>query len=136
MAHTAHQRDDVLLEAHAGAAPVSEAAAGQFVADLLDRDLEAGREALDHHDERWSVGFAGGEVAEHGANLPGRRGPDEAHQEAPMRFSDDRMASLRRMAMIAPRASHGPNGNALLARRTISTPTPTTTPMTQAKIRA
>ena len=66
----AHQGDLVGLEPHPGAPAEPEAAPGQLGLDLLDRHRQAGRQALDDHDEGLAVGLAGGEVPEHGPNLP------------------------------------------------------------------
>ena len=72
MADAAEQRELVGLEAHAGTAAVAEAAAGQLALDLLDRDGQAGGQALDDDDEGLAVGFAGGEEAEHPGMVPAR----------------------------------------------------------------
>jgi hypothetical protein len=60
----------VTLEAHAGAAAVAEATAGQLVGDGLDRDGKQGRETLDDDDQGLAVGLPGGEVAQHTARVP------------------------------------------------------------------
>ena len=51
MADAADEGDLVLLEAHARASPVAEAASGELALDLLDPDGQAGGEPLDDHDE-------------------------------------------------------------------------------------
>ena len=61
----AEQRDLVLLEAHARAAPVAEATSGQLGLHVLSGDGEPGGEALDDHDERLAVRLAGGQEAKH-----------------------------------------------------------------------
>ena len=62
--------DLVLLEAHARTAAVAEPAAGQLGLDVVDGDGQAGGQALDDHDEGRAVGLAGGQEAQHAANLP------------------------------------------------------------------
>ena len=54
-----------------GPRPIAEPAAGQFDADLLDGDGQAGGQALDDDDQGLAVGLAGGEEAQHGPMLPG-----------------------------------------------------------------
>ena len=81
MAHAADERDLVLLEAHAGAAPVAQAPPGQLVGDVLDRDARARRAALDHDDEGRAVGLTGGQEAQHRANLPAGRPPEPGSGE-------------------------------------------------------
>ena len=65
MAHAADQRQFVELETLAWAAPVPEPAACHLGLDLLDGDLEPGREPLDHHHQGLPVRLAGGEETEH-----------------------------------------------------------------------
>src|SRR5918998_4026447 len=71
VADAAHDRDLVLLEAHARPAAVAEAASGQLAADVVDDHRQPGRQALDDDDEGASVGLAGGEVPEHALTIPG-----------------------------------------------------------------
>ena len=52
-----------------GPAAEAEAAAGQLGGDVVDGDRQAGGQPLDDDDEGRAVGFAGGQVAQHGANL-------------------------------------------------------------------
>jgi hypothetical protein len=70
VAHAAEERDLVLFEAHAWPAAEPEPAPGQLAADLVDRDRQARREALDDGHQASAVGFAGGEVPEHGTTIP------------------------------------------------------------------
>ncbi len=70
VAHPTDDRDLVLLEAHARAAAVAEAPAGQLVADVVDGHRQAGRQTLDDDDEGAAVGLAGGEVPEHALTIP------------------------------------------------------------------
>ncbi len=70
VADAPHQRDDVLFEAHAGPAPVAEAAPLELDRDVLDRHRQPGRDAFDDDDQRTAVRFAGGQEAEHRLNLP------------------------------------------------------------------
>ena len=71
MTDSAQELDVVALEAHAGPAAEAEAAAGELVTDLVDGDLEAGRQPLHDHGESRAVRFAGGQVAQHTPRLPG-----------------------------------------------------------------
>ena len=61
-----------------GPAAVAEPAAGHLGLDVLDRDLQPGRQPLDDDDERLAVRFAGGEEAEH----PGEASPLPATERA------------------------------------------------------
>ena len=72
VADAAQELDVVALEAHAGAAPEAEAAAGELVTDLVDGDRQARGEPLDDHRQRGAVGLTGGQVTQHADNL--RRG--------------------------------------------------------------
>ena len=65
MADAAEDRDLVLLEAHPGPAAVAEAPAGQLVLHLADLDGQAGRQALDDHDEGLAVGLTRRQEPEH-----------------------------------------------------------------------
>ena len=69
MAHPAEELDVVALEAHAGTAAEAEATAGELVADLVDGDGQARRQALDHHREGGAVGLTGGQVTQHADDL-------------------------------------------------------------------
>ena len=61
----AEELDVVPLEAHAGPAPEPEPAAGQLGRDVVDRDRQPGRQALDDHDEGRAVGLPRGQEAQH-----------------------------------------------------------------------
>lgn len=63
--HTAHQGDLVGLEPLSRTATVTETTAGEFGLDVVDGDLETGGQALDDHDKGATVGFTGGEEAQH-----------------------------------------------------------------------
>ena len=78
VAHAGEELDVVALEAHAGAAPVAEPAAGQLVGDLLDRDRQQGGETLDDDDEGLAVGLAGGQIAQHRRQATGATSSDSA----------------------------------------------------------
>ena len=65
MAQAADERHDVLLELHARAAPVAEAAAGKGVGDVLARDLDTGRKALDDAHEGRAVRLTCGQPTKH-----------------------------------------------------------------------
>ena len=67
------QRQLVLLEPLPRAATEPEPAPRHLGLDLLDRDLQPGRQTLDDDDERLPVGLAGGQEAKHRARLPIRR---------------------------------------------------------------
>ena len=71
MADAADQRQLVDLEPLARPAAVAEAATGELGLDVLDRDGQPGRQPLDDDHERLPVRLAGGEVAEHGAQVTG-----------------------------------------------------------------
>ena len=58
--------DGVGFDALAAAATVAALAALEFDVDRLDVDRDAGGKAVDERDQCFAVGFAGGEVAEHG----------------------------------------------------------------------
>ena len=76
VADPAEQGDLVGLEAHARAAAEAEPAPGQLVGDVRRLDGQAGRQPLDDHDQGATVGFTGGQKAQHTATLPdGRRHP-------------------------------------------------------------
>ena len=72
----ADQAHLVDLEAHAGAAAEAQPAAGEPPLDVLGRDQQAGRHALEDHHEGASVGLSGGQVAQHpDKSTRGGRGP-------------------------------------------------------------
>ncbi len=71
----ADQGQPVLLEAHARTPAEPEAPAGQLGLDLLDRDRQAGGQALDDDDQALAVGLAGGEEAQHARDCTGRLHP-------------------------------------------------------------
>ena len=66
-----------------GPAAVAEAAPGQLGLDVLDGHRQAGGQALDDDHEGRAVRLAGGEEAEHLANLPGDRIPPDRLVGAP-----------------------------------------------------
>ena len=70
MTDAREEPDLVLLEAHPRTAAVAEAAAGQLGADVFDRDLHPGGQALDDDDERLAVGLTGGQEAQHPSMVP------------------------------------------------------------------
>lgn len=65
MADPAEQLHVVTFELHSGSATESEAAPREFVTNLLDGDIQPGRESFDHHDEGGSVGFPRSQIAQH-----------------------------------------------------------------------
>ena len=58
------------LERHPRAAPVPELAPGQLGGQLLRGDLHAGDHALEHGDQRGTVGLPGGDPAQHPPIIP------------------------------------------------------------------
>jgi hypothetical protein len=66
MTYTGEELDLVLFKAHPGAAPITEAAAGELARDLLFGDSQSSGDPLEHHDERSAVRLSGGEITEHG----------------------------------------------------------------------
>ena len=65
MAHAAEELELVVLEAHARAAAVAEAAARELVGDVVDEDGETGGQALDGDHQGRSVGLARRQEAQH-----------------------------------------------------------------------
>ena len=58
-----------------------------------DGDRQTGRQALDDDDQGLAVGLAGGQEAEHGANLLGRRPRGSGTGREPGRWNDGPWAS-------------------------------------------
>ena len=81
MANTTDQGQLVLLELLSWAPAVAESAARHLGLDLLDGDLQPGRQTFDHGDEGLAVGLAGGQEAEH----PGEATPAPDRNEQPVR---------------------------------------------------
>ncbi len=70
MAHATDERQFVNLESLAGATTVTQSTATHLSLDLLNSDLKPSRKALNNGDKRLTVGFTGGEQAEHATRLP------------------------------------------------------------------
>ena len=66
MADAAEELELVLLEPHARAAPVAEAAARELGRDVVDEDGKAGGHALDRDHQGRTVGLARRQEAQHG----------------------------------------------------------------------
>ena len=71
VADAAQDGELVLLEAHPGPPAVAQPAPGQLGLDLRGGDPQPCGQSLDGDEQGPSVGFAGGEEAEHAPNLPG-----------------------------------------------------------------
>ena len=69
MADATDEGQFVLLETLARAAPVAEAPPSHLGLDLLDGDLEPGRQSLDHDHQGLTVRFSGGEITKHSDRL-------------------------------------------------------------------
>ena len=75
----AEDADLVLLELHAGSAPVAEPAARERVLDVVGRDLDPGGQPLEHPHQGFSVRLSGGQPTQHGGDPPiGRDAPRPA----------------------------------------------------------
>ncbi len=127
VADAGEQADLVLLEAHAGTAAIAEATAGELPRDVFDRHAEAGRQALDDHDERLAVRLTGGQEAQHRSTVPA--GPRSPGWCCSAGVPQPTMRSDRSTTRYAPAQSAGPNGNAALRPRLNATQKPMTTPM-------
>ena len=64
-AHSRHDLDLVLFEAHARPPAESETAPSQLGAELFGRDIQTGRQPFDDGDQAGPVGFPCGQEAEH-----------------------------------------------------------------------
>ena len=87
MPDAADEAELVALEAHAGASPVAETPASQLVADDGFGNLQASGKSLNGDDQGATVGFSGGEDAQHTSSVAG--GCDRLRSAGPIPTGPD-----------------------------------------------
>lgn len=76
MANSTDESDLIDFEPLSWTSTITKTTTGKFALDVLDRDRQPGRKALDDHGQGPSVGFAGRQVTQHRMQVTfARRGP-------------------------------------------------------------
>ena len=109
MTNASKDGDLIGLKLHSGTTTKAESATSQLISNLVDSDGQTRRKPLDNDDEGLAMGFTGGQITKHQANLPAVTALPRA--SFPKRSIQPTSARLRRTVASVPIAKNGPNGN-------------------------